>query len=299
MSSYFITGVLGSGKGLVSVARAFDYLNQGRKVATNANLFLSGYYHHDSKKTVMRLPDKPTLFDLQAIGEGCDAVEFDENGSPVYDEDKHGLIYLDELGSWFNCRNWQDKDRKALNDWFIYARKAGWDTIFNIQDIDAVDGQLKGMLCEHLVVCKRLDRVQIPYVGKLLKLVGMTGKFPKVHRAKVYYGDTLAAMVAETWTYVGKTFYKCYNTKQKFSADYPHGVHSVLSPWHRVGRYAPLPLTLKQRFEAFLTSPRRVIAPKPKHPLIERIMRLPDPAQRLEFFRRFEATGSFTRIRIP
>jgi hypothetical protein len=175
-------------------------------------------------------------------------VKFDENGSPVYDEDKHGLIYLDELGNWFNSRNWQDKERKELLNWFIHARKAGWDTIFNIQDIDMVDGQLRGMLCEHLVICNRLDRVKISYLGTVLQWFGLKGKFPKIHRARVHYGDTLASLVSETWTYAGKQFYKVYNTKQKFTADYPHAVHSVLSPWHLKGRFMPQQKTLQQRF---------------------------------------------------
>lgn len=300
MPSFFITGVLGSGKGLVAVGRIFEYLKQGRKVATNMDIFLNGYYAPQSKKTVMRLPDKPTLFDLQAIGSGCDGVVYDENGSPSYDEEQHGLIVLDELGSWFNSRNWQEKGRKELNDWFIHARKSGWDTLFIIQDIDSVDGQLRGMLCEHLVICSRLDRVQIPFVGKWLKLFGLSGKFPKIHRGRVYYGDTQAALLSEVWTYIGKQFYKAYNTKQKFTSTYPHGVHSVLSPWHRVGRYLEI-LTFKENLhkliEPILQPDTGLRLPlKSKHPLVEKIMRLPDPNQRMEFFRRFEACGSLAKI---
>lgn len=56
MSSFFITGVLGSGKGLVSVARCIDYLKQGRKVATNCDLFLSGYFAPESKKLLSVYP---------------------------------------------------------------------------------------------------------------------------------------------------------------------------------------------------------------------------------------------------
>lgn len=295
MSSFFITGVLGSGKGLVSVARCIDYLKQGRKVATNCDLFLSGYFAPESKKTVIRLPDKPTLLDLQNIGFGCDDVKFDENGSPVYDEDKHGLIYLDELGNWFNSRNWQDKERKELLNWFIHARKAGWDTIFNIQDIDMVDGQLRGMLCEHLVICNRLDRVKIPYLGTVLQWFGLKGKFPKIHRARVHYGDTLASLVSETWTYAGKQFYKAYNTKQKFTVDYPHAVHSVLSPWHLKGRFLPHQKTLQERFIIWLNEERPAnLKLVPKHPLIERIMKLP-VHRRVEFFQRFEQCGAFQR----
>lgn len=295
MSSYVITGTLGSGKSVVAVGRIFDYLLQGRKVATNLDIFPTGYLDPKSKRTLLRLPDKPTLPDLQLIGEGCESVSYDENGSPQYSEDQHGLLVLDELGTWFNCRNWQDKTRQPLLEWFTNARKLGWDTLFIIQDIDALDGQLRGQLAEHLVICKRLDRVKIPFLGSLLQQFGLKGTFPKVHRGHVHYGDTEAAMIVEKWTYIGRQFYSAYNTKQKFSSYYNSGVYSVLSPWHTKGRYIVPRPTFKQAWQAYLNARPSRFAPKPKHPLVEKIMRLPDPQKRLEFIRRFEQCGAFSR----
>jgi len=70
MAVHVVTGKLGSGKTLVSVSRIQDYLARGRIVATNLNLKL----HHMprvgrfARKThVIRIPDKPTLEDFQAI----------------------------------------------------------------------------------------------------------------------------------------------------------------------------------------------------------------------------------------
>lgn len=299
MSSFIVTGKLGGGKGLVSVARAYEYLSQGRRVASNVDLFLSGYFAVNSKRTYFRMPDKPSLFDLETIGLGSDKVAYDENGAPLFTEDDHGLLLLDELGSWFNARTWQDKSRQEVLDYLIHLRKRGWDAMFIVQDIESIDKQLRGMLAEHLVICRRLDRIKIPFVGNLLRLVGFKGNLPKIHRAKVHYGENEAAMVVDTWTYTGRQFYRCYNTLQKFTSTYAHGVHSVLSPWHLKGRHRVAKGSIRARlvkaWEAYLNPARGSVEPVPKHPLIAKIMKLPDEQQRLEFFRRFEATGAFDR----
>jgi hypothetical protein len=291
MSSFFITGKQGNGKSLIAVARIFDYLRRGNKVATNLDIKLEGYLSPQSKKSFLRVPDKPTVQDFEFLG----------IGNAGYDEEKNGLLVLDELGAWFNTRSWQDKERKKLLEWFLYLRKRGWDVYLIVQDIDMVDGQLRGMLGEHLVTCRRLDRIKIPLIGNLFKLIGLKGTLPKIHRAKVYFGETVQDLHVDTWTYRGTDFYSAYDTKQIFSPNYEHGIHSVLSPWHSVGRYLPAKLTFREKFLAFWDSflehaqprPALSFALKPKHPLIYRIMRLPDDRQRLDFFRRFDSVGAF------
>ncbi len=231
MSSFFITGKLGSGKSLVAVGRMFEYLMRGCMVASNMDLKLDGYLLPQSKRTFIRIPDKPTVEDFDTLG-------FANTG---YDEEKNGLLVLDELGSWFNSRSWQDKDRKLVLEWFLHLRKRGWDVFLLVQDISMVDVQLRNMLAEHLVTCRRLDRVPIPYLGKFFRMFGLSGNMPKVHRAKVFYGESVNDLHIDTWTYRGVAFYKAYDTKQIFSPSYPHGVHSVLSPWHVTGRYMKIP----------------------------------------------------------
>lgn len=285
MSSYFITGKLGSGKTLVAVGRIFDYLGQGRLVATNLDLNLENYLNSQSKKTYVRLPDKPTSDDMAMLGFG--------NTSP--DEEKNGLLVLDELGSWFNSRSWQDKSRKPLLDWFIHARKFGWDLLLIVQDIDMVDAQLRGMLGEHLVVCKRLDRLRIPFIGWFMKILGMKGNLPKIHSARVHYGETTNDLVVDRWFYRGTDFYKAYDTKQIFSLSYKHGIYTRLSPWHTTGRFQLIKSfqeMLAHAFLAAITPSRPLVDLKPKLKLVERIQRLPCPKQRLDFFRRFQASGS-------
>lgn len=282
MASYIVTGKLGGGKSLVTVGRIFDYLAQGRKVATNLDIKLEGYLNPTSKKSVIRIPDKPSLFDLEVIGSGNDSC----------DEEKNGLLVLDELGTWFNARSWQDKTRSGLIDWFLHARKHGWDTMLIVQDISMIDAQLRGSMAEHLVICRRLDRLKIPFVGGLLQSIGFKGTLPKIHRAKVHYGESDTAMVADTWTYRGRQFYPAYNTKQVFSPNYQHGVYSLLSPWHTTGQFLKPAQSLKQILQDFIDPPRKPVILKPKNPLVERIMKLPDPKQRELFLKRFQECGS-------
>lgn len=231
MAVYIVTGKLGNGKSLVTVARAYEYIRSGRRVASNIELKLANMFGRNARNIeVLRVPDKPTIQDLEAIGRGY---------TGPYDESKFGALILDECGTWFNSRNWQDKTRKEVNDWFLHARKLGWDVYLIIQDISILDSQAREAIAEHTVFCRRLDNMRVPYIGGILKLLtGYRLTLPKMHHSKVVYGCTPRDIVADTWTYRGTRFYSWYDTTQAFTSNYPHGVHCVLTPWHVYGRYA-------------------------------------------------------------
>lgn len=222
MAVYFITGTLGCGKTLCTVGKIRDYLEQGRKIATNLDINLTALCKQDSKVSITRVPDKPNLRDLESIGLGCEES----------DESKYGLLVLDELGTWFNSRNWRDKERLDVVDWFLHARKKHWDIYFIVQNIDSLDGQLVNALCEHLVICKRTDRLTIPIIGPVLKSLGISKVLPKIHVAKVYYGQTTSAMSVDRWWYRAKDLYAAYNTDQIFD-DESCAVNSVLPAYYR------------------------------------------------------------------
>lgn len=176
----------------------------------------------------MRIPDYPTIDDLRAIG----------NGNESYDEDKNGLLVLDECGSWFNSRSWQDKSRSSLNDWFRHSRKLGWDVMILVQDVTLLDSQARDALGEMTAFCKRLDRVAVPVIGTAFKaLTGSKLKPPKVHMARVVYGIREQDLLSDRWVYRGTSFYSMYETKQIFTPEYPHGTFSYLPPWHTTGRF--------------------------------------------------------------
>lgn len=228
MSVYIVTGKLGNGKTLVTVGRIRDALRSRLRVVTNLDLNLSAMFGRQARDIeVIRIPDKPTIDDLNAIGRGYEGP---------YDESRFGLLVLDECGTWFNSRNWQDKSRKAVNDWFLHARKLRWHVYLIVQDVALLDSQARDSIAELIVTCRRLDNVRIPLIGPLVKtLTGINLRFPRVHRAKVTYADGL---VSDVWTYQGNDLFPCYQTDQLFLADYPHGPHCLLSPWHVYGRYA-------------------------------------------------------------
>lgn len=234
MAVYFVTGKLGSGKTLCAVWRIALYLQARRRVATNLDLCLEAFPNCNLREmSAIRLPDKPTAEDLHAMGKGND----------TYDEDKNGLLVLDECGTWFNSRTWSDKSRAAVIDWFLHARKLGWDVIFIVQDIDIVDRQARDALAEHVVYCKRLDRLNIPLIGWIIKSLGIQKVLPRLHWAVVKYGDTRQHPTVDRWIYRGNEFFKMYDTKQAFKPELRSyvlpgsaGLSSYLSPWHLRGR---------------------------------------------------------------
>lgn len=229
MAVYFVTGKLGSGKSLACVDKIREYLSVGRRVATNLDLHLDGMFQ-ECKNSAIRLPDKPRPEDMHSLGEGYEAEDPRD-----YDESKFGLIVLDECGTWLNSREWNDKERRKLIDWFLHARKLRWDVMFLIQSIDSCDGQIVASLCEHLVVCRRMDR---------FKLAGI--KLPRMHIANVYYGRTTEVRV-ERWTYRGTDLFDAYDTRQVFKDDVMYtdigpvdmrAPYTMLSAWHLKARYA-------------------------------------------------------------
>jgi hypothetical protein len=228
MSVYCVTGKLGNGKSLVCVGRIRDALRKGLRVATNLDINLRAMAKKNNRNLdLVRIPDKPKIEDLEAIGKGYEGD---------YDEEKFGLLVLDECGTWFNSRNWQDKDRRAVNDWFLHARKLGWHVYIIIQDITILDSQARDAIAELLVECRRLDKLRVPFLAPLVKLcIGVNVTFPRIHRAKVTYADGL---LSDVWTYRGNDLFACYDTRQAFLQSYPHGTHSILTPWHTHGRYS-------------------------------------------------------------
>lgn len=222
MPVYSVEGKLGTGKTLFCVWRAQEALYQGRRVASNVDLDCVKLTPF-RRSTYIRIPDKPTSADLFAIGHG---------NPDSYDEERNGVLLLDELGTWLNSRSFQDKDRAQVLDWLIHARKLGWDVYLIVQDQNMIDKQVRESLIELQVRCMRGDKVRLPVVGSLLAAIYKPlGYLPKFHWATARIGYGPGAIVADRWYYKGRELYAAYDTRQVFRADYPHGAHSVLPPW--------------------------------------------------------------------
>jgi hypothetical protein len=261
MAVYAITGKLGSGKGKAAMFRLREYLRAGKRVATNCDTFLEHMCGEFSRESVIRVPDKPTVVDLYLIGSGNKFLQFEPNirhtekgvvaeapGQPVmlkgFDEAHNGALILDECASWLNTRNFQDKGRADLLEWFIHARKYGWDIYFICQNISQIDKQLRDSLFEYCVRLNRLDRMRLPILSDLAKVMTagtLDGNMPRLHIAVVRIGCSPDGLVADRWFFRGDDLHQAYNTTQVFSDAYPHGTHSLLSAWHLGAQAAPLP----------------------------------------------------------
>lgn len=240
MPVYIVYGSLGAGKTLAAVGRLRDYAANGCKIAGNIDLRLAHFgVTSNSKTTYTRIPDRPTADDLYALG-----IAKPEDD---YDEEHNGLLVLDEIATWLNSRTWNEKGRAALMDWFVHARKYGWDIIFLVQYMEMMDTQIREALAEFHVEVSRLDRINIPVIGRLSKNFTKSGrplKLPKIHIATVMYKGKIKA---DRWVYRAKDLYNAYDTKQVISDDYPHGAHCQLSRWHLEGRYLPKLPTIWQK----------------------------------------------------
>lgn len=289
MAIYLISGKLGSGKTLSSVGVIRDALLSGRKVATNLDLnmekVLPARFGRPGGRacSAVRLPDKPDVVDLELLGEGNLSM----------DETKNGVIVLDELATWLNSRTFNDKSRMPVIDWLLHSRKYGWDVYFICQHLEQIDKQVRQSLVEYLVTCRRLDRIKIPFFGKLVQSMTagyLSGNLPKIHVAVVKYGTEQHAPIADRWIYRAHDLYAAYNTRQVFSDGYTSGVYSYLTPWHLKGWKEP---TFRQRFLAALghaVGPRAVH--KSKLQLVAMLQKLPE-ADRIRHWRRLDALGAF------
>lgn len=249
MPGWLVQGVRGAGKSLVAVGRALDHLRAGLPVATNMDLNIEG--DPSIKGKLYRLPDQPSADDLHALG-------------PVHDtgdETKDGLLLLDECATFLNARDWNGKARQAQVEWLVQSRKFGWSLLFIVQSADMIDKQLRSTLFDYRVTCKRLDRLRIPFVGmigRLLTFGTWDGAFPRMHFGIVFYGSGPGATYHETWKYRGTDLFNRYRTAQVFRPAVDFGVHALWFP-------PPAP-----------PSSKKVL--KPKRPEVAELVKLP-PSQ--------------------
>lgn len=280
MPTYSVEGKLGTGKTKFCVWRAQEALQHGLRVASNVDLKTEVLFPY-APRTYVRLPDKPTDFDLDAMGHG---------NPESYDEDRNGVLILDELGTWLNSRSFQDKTRAGLLDWLIHARKKGWTVYLIVQDANMIDRQVREALIEYQVRCLRMDKVRIPFIGRITGLLrDRWGYLPKFHLATARVGFGAGQIVAERWTFKGVGLHAAYDTRQIFRSDYEHGTHSVLPPWDWKPEMLPLE-RLRAWVKGRLRPAPRIAPTGPKVPLVAMIQRLPAD-RRLEFLRRCQRVG--------
>lgn len=276
MAVYIVQGKLGTGKTKYCVGKLREALAQGRRAATNLDLSIEHLMPAQNRATVVRVPDKPTAHDLAVMGHG---------NPDSYDEERNGVLVLDELGSWLNSRQFQDAGRRELIDWLIHARKHGWDCYLIVQHLNMLDKQVREALAEYVVRTIRADKLRIPMVGTFL---GKYGRMPRFHIARIGLSDAPGLTIDRDF-FRGDDLHDAYDTRQVFKDDREAKCFSYLSAWHLVGRHQPVKprRTLWQR----LTQPEPRKRPQgPKSWLAERLMRL-EPDQRVLVLRRMQQRG--------
>ena len=295
MTDYAVTGKKRSGKGLFCAGLIRDALLEGRRVATNMDIYLDEMLGPLNKSTLIRLPDCPTADDMAIIGKGYEGDSIDD--------ERNGLIILDEASKYFNTRQWGDKGRQPLLDWLIHSGKLRWDVYYQMQGLTQVDKQLRETQVEYHVSVKRTDRWPIPFVTPLARLVGLTVRFPKMHLGIFRHGVAHDSMLVDRKFYRAKDLYTAYDTEQVYlDRDHPDacGIHTVLSPWHTRGRhFAWVPSEFQRRLFAIVgydwtKSPRQGkarIKRKPKLPQVATLARLP-PDEALKLWHALDAQGA-------
>lgn len=224
-----LTGKRGHGKTLVSIKLIKRYVREGRKVATNLNINIDELVGPLNTVNILRLSDVPTAKELLYMPMG--------NPNPI-DEERNGLLILDEVGSYLNSRNWQGEERQALISWLSQSRKFGWDLLLIAQHKRMVDAQVRDALCDIHGVCKRLDKLAVPFVSTIYKyFTGKRLKLPKFHLATFFYGFEHGAPISWRELFTGSDVWKAYDTTQRISLLGDSAPFSYLSAWQLKGRY--------------------------------------------------------------
>jgi hypothetical protein len=275
MTVSFVTGKLGAGKGKFAILQLLNAAKRRRRIAGNVDLYLDQFAKKTTRLAYTRIPDKPTSRDLEALGHG---------NPDSYDEEKNGLLVLDELGTWLNARSFQDKDRAAVLDWLIHARKHGWDVLLMTQNEIQVDKQVRESLGEVFTRCMQLRKVRLPLIGGILATLSDSwGYLPRCHLAVTRIGTGATSFVADRLMYRGDYLHAMYDTRQIFRADPEAVTVTQLHPRY----FDPTPPRTSW-FANFIgrvptgggvrsAPPTAVLgrALKPKHPLIALIDTLP------------------------
>lgn len=176
------------------------------------DLFLDEMMPPDSKVTAIRMPDKPTRAHFDQLGDAYPMK--DDKGKDIYDENQFGLIVLDECLTWLNSRGWQDKERVGVLDWFLHARKHGWNIAFIMQSADYCDPQLRETLLTYHISCRKMGKYRIPIVGKAFGL-----RLPKGPLATTTAGYGSNAIDHDKELYRGSDLYTSYKTRQVFTLE--------------------------------------------------------------------------------
>lgn len=235
--TFAVTGPQGSGKSLICTRIARDFLLNGTLLVSNLDFYLHNLLPYWSKSVYIRVPDIPSADDLWAVGQATTSAN----------ERDFGALMLDEIAVIANAREWKGEKRTELISYLRQARKHGFNSFYISQDVESIDAQIRKSLVEHVVYCKRTDRINIPLISNIFRWFGINLKFPLLHVATVRLGLNKTDLVVDRWIAKGVEFYAAYNTKQKFRVeghDYENLIQYRYTPSPIGGIYVDAPYTI-------------------------------------------------------
>lgn len=183
-------GTPGSGKSYEAVKKIIDNLMLGRTVYTNIDGLddpvcrehiksFSGLSDYELSTRLIHLPN-------------WQALEFYKHVS-----DK-SLVVLDEVHKLYNNRNWQKDVNTHFADWSSTHRKSGNDVILVTQNLEKVDGQVRGL-------------VEWTYRFKKLNMLGRL--FRNGYKRHSYTEDDTSGKALDVKFYkYNSRFYPCYKS---------------------------------------------------------------------------------------
>lgn len=231
MANFAVHGKLGTGKSKYSVYVIRLALAAGRRAAANFPIDIGKLLPRHHRIACSQIPARPSLHDLQALGHG---------NPDSYDEEKNGVLILDELAVWLNSRTFQEKERGELLHWLVHSRKYGWDVYFLCQNPMQIDRQVRESLLEYSVRMKKLDKVRLPFVGYLMQMFGLRGTFPRgTHSAVVRLGFETDSPLVERSIFKGLDLHDAYDTRHVFESDPEAVTVTLLGPRY----FEPLPVS--------------------------------------------------------
>lgn len=222
---YFITGPLGASKTVTTVSIIIGYLNEGRPVATNIDLFPERMKLTKKGKAtpIIRLPDEPRSEDIIALGSAYDKDIWG------YDETRNGVLALDETSFFLNSREWNKPDRLNFIKILRLIRKRGWNCFFITQDIESIDGQVINALCKTIGWCQTSDDymsisgnffqtlIMLPFKFLATIFIRLILRVPKVHMITFFSGKSVSSGNQKGKEFAwGKWLYASYFTGQEF-----------------------------------------------------------------------------------
>ncbi len=229
---FILQGQKRSGKSKNAVSFIRSYLEQGRRVMANMDVFTEGLRLPTSKrlpanfydKLLIRIPDVPTANILDCMGHAYlrdNTGEFLHFGQSIrehyqsgdnsfYDEKYNGLIVIDESALTFDSRNWNSDNQKQLLEWIIHSGKYGWDICYIVHDLNTLDKRIREQYI-NLIYVHRNFRDYFPPETR--------GYFPEFHIVNCYNSvDKIGKKKGRVSRrfFVKRWAHQAYDTRQRF-----------------------------------------------------------------------------------